>query len=87
MFVFLFIYLFIYLFFFSICSAEGGELTQNLAKNSSGSYTEANVHVYAKQLVSALAHIHEKNVIHGDLAVSKPVIQYFFTILTFKILY
>jgi len=48
--------------------AAGGELAQSLGKNSSAAYTESDVHRIAKQLVSALAHLHSKNIIHGDLA-------------------
>jgi len=48
--------------------AKGGELASVLARNQGGPYSEGNVHDYAKQLASALAHVHEKKVIHGDLS-------------------
>ena len=49
--------------------AQGGELASALARNPGAPYSEGNVHDYAKQLASALAHVHEKQVIHGDLSV------------------
>jgi len=48
--------------------AQGGELASALARNPGAPYSEGNVHDYAKQLASALAHVHEKQVIHGDLS-------------------
>uniref|UniRef100_A0A7S4HV92 non-specific serine/threonine protein kinase n=1 Tax=Vannella robusta TaxID=1487602 RepID=A0A7S4HV92_9EUKA len=48
--------------------AEGGEVAQVLGKTSDAPYSEADVHRIAKQLISALDHIHSKGVIHGDLA-------------------
>eukprot|EP00011_Vannellida_sp_DIVA3-517-6-12_P001423 CAMPEP_0114611470 /NCGR_PEP_ID=MMETSP0168-20121206/4132_1 /TAXON_ID=95228 ORGANISM="Vannella sp., Strain DIVA3 517/6/12" /NCGR_SAMPLE_ID=MMETSP0168 /ASSEMBLY_ACC=CAM_ASM_000044 /LENGTH=522 /DNA_ID=CAMNT_0001822443 /DNA_START=1 /DNA_END=1569 /DNA_ORIENTATION=+ len=45
----------------------GGDWLQ-IASEDKAAYTEADVHRLGKQLLSALAHMHEKNVVHGDLA-------------------